>query len=329
MKKAVIQIPCYNEEKTLGITLSQLPRELPGIDIVEWLVIDDGSTDNTVEVAKEHGADHVVSLRHNSGLAKAFMVGLDSCLTRGADIIINTDADNQYHADDIPKLVEPILSGEAEIVIGERPINDTEHFSIIKKKLQKLGSWVVRIASDSEISDAPSGFRAFSRDAAIRLNVFSEYTYTLETIIQAGQKHMVIKSVPIRTNEDLRPSRLVNSILSYSWRSAKTIIRIFMVYRPLRFFAIIGSLPTAAGLLLCIRYLILLIGGTTRSHAPSLILAAILIIIGTQLFMFGLIADITSINRKLLEDLQLDVRKSKIDSETEKNIVADTEHSEE
>lgn len=329
MKKAVIQIPCYNEEKTLGITLSQLPRELPGVDIVEWLIIDDGSTDNTVEVAKAHGADHIVSLRHNSGLAKAFMVGLDSCLTRGADIIINTDADNQYRADDIPKLIEPILSGEAEIVVGERPITDTEHFSTIKKKLQKLGSWVVRIASDSEIADAPSGFRAFSRDAAMRLNVFSEYTYTLETIIQAGQKHMVIKSVPIRTNEDLRPSRLVNSILSYSWRSAKTIIRIFMVYRPLRFFAIIGSLPTAAGLLLCFRYLILLFGGTTRSHAPSLILAAILIIIGFQLFMFGLIADLTSINRKLLEDLQLDVRKSKIDSETKKNLVAETENSEE
>ncbi|MDX1641372.1 MAG: glycosyltransferase family 2 protein, partial [Balneolaceae bacterium] len=188
MKKAVIQIPCYNEEKTLGITLSELPRNIPGIDVVEWLVIDDGCTDNTVEVAKAHGVDHIVSLKHNSGLAKAFMAGLDACLAEGADIIINTDADNQYKADDIPKLVEPILDGEAEIVVGERPIGQIEHFSFIKKRLQRLGSWVVRMASGSEITDAPSGFRAFSRDAAIRLNVFSEYTYTLETIIQAGHK---------------------------------------------------------------------------------------------------------------------------------------------
>ncbi|MDX1641198.1 MAG: hypothetical protein R3220_05850, partial [Balneolaceae bacterium] len=223
-----------------------------------------------------------------------------------------------YNADDIPKLVEPILEGEAEIVVGERPISQIEHFSFIKKRLQRLGSWVVRMASGSEITDAPSGFRAFSKDAAIRLNVFSEYTYTLETIIQAGHKRMAIKSVPIRTNENLRPSRLMTSMFSYLWRSAKTIILMFMVYRPLRFFAIVGSIPFTAGFLLCLRYLILLLQGTTRSHAPSLILAAILIIIGFQFLMFGLIADLTSINRKILEDLQLGIRKSKLEKETDR-----------
>lgn len=311
MIKAVIQIPCYNEEGTIGITLSELPRKIPGVDIVEWLVIDDGCTDNTVEIAKAHGVDHIVSLSHNSGLARAFMAGLEASLSKGADIIINTDADNQYCADDIPKLVQPILDNKAEIVIGERPISQIEHFSFLKKQLQKLGSWVVRIASGSEIADAPSGFRAFSRDAAIRMNVFSEYTYTLETVIQAGQKRMAIKSVPIRINENLRPSRLMTSMFSYLWRSAKTIVRIFMVYRPLRFFSIVGSVPFTVGFLLCLRFLILLFQGTTRSHAPSLILAAILIIIGVQFLMFGLIADLTSINRKILEDLQLENRKSK------------------
>jgi glycosyltransferase involved in cell wall biosynthesis len=309
--KAIIQIPCYNEEETLGITLSQLPREIPGIDVVEWLLIDDGSTDRSVDIAEKHGVDHIVRLKHNSGLAKAFRIGLDACLNEGADIIINTDADNQYCADDIPKLVEPILKKEAEIVVGQRPIDQTEHFSKTKKVLQKLGSWVVRKASGSEVADAPSGFRAFSREAAMRLNVFSEYTYTLETIIQAGQKRIPIKSVPIRTNEDLRPSRLVRSIFSYLTRSASTIIRIFSVYRPLRFFAIAGTVPAFFGFLLCLRYLILLIEGTTRSHAPSLILAAILIIIGVQLLMFGFIADLIATNRRILEELQYEVRKEK------------------
>jgi glycosyltransferase involved in cell wall biosynthesis len=252
-----------------------------------------------------------VRLNHNSGLARAFRAGLDACLNEGADIIVNTDADNQYRADDIPKLVVPILNREAEIVVGQRPIDKTEHFSRTKKLLQKLGSWVVRKASGSDIADAPSGFRAFSREAAMRLNVFSEYTYTLETIIQAGQKRIPIKSVPIRTNEDLRPSRLVRSIFSYLTRSASTIIRIFSVYRPLRFFAIAGSIPAFFGFLLCLRYLVLLIEGTTRSHAPSLILAAILIIIGAQLLMFGFIADLIATNRRIMEELQYEVRKEK------------------
>lgn len=316
MEKVIIQIPCYNEEKTIGITLSQLPRELPGIDKVEWLVIDDGSTDRSVEIAKQHGVDHIVHLAQNSGLASAFMAGIERSLSEGATIIVNTDADNQYQAEDIPKLIKPVLSGEADIVIGERPIDKIKHFSTIKKQLQKLGSWVVRKASQSDITDAPSGFRAFSRDAAMHLNVFSEYTYTLETIIQAGQKKMAIKSVPIRINEDLRPSRLVRSIPSYLWRSAKTIVRIFMVYRPLRFFSIIGTIPFSIGFLLCLRYLVLLFGGTTRSHAPSLILAAILIIIGMLFYMFGFVADLISINRKILENLQLDARTKKVNKAT-------------
>ncbi|MGR9053016.1 MAG: glycosyltransferase family 2 protein, partial [Gammaproteobacteria bacterium] len=217
--KLIIQIPCYNEEQTLPLTLSQLPRQLPGVDEIEWLIIDDGSTDNTVAVAKGCGVDHVVVMPCNQGLAKGFIAGLDACLKLGADIIVNTDADNQYHAGDIGALVQPILDGKAEFVIGARPIKTISHFSPVKKILQGLGSYVVRIASRTTIPDAPSGFRAISRETAMRLNVFNEYTYTLETIIQAGQKNMAVTSVPIRVNKDERPSRLVKSIPSYIKRS--------------------------------------------------------------------------------------------------------------
>jgi glycosyltransferase involved in cell wall biosynthesis len=312
--KLIIQIPCYNEEATLGLTLSELPRTLPGVDSVEWLIINDGSTDRTVEVAQAYGVDHIISFDHNHGLAKAFMAGTEACLKAGADIIVNTDADNQYCADDIPKLIEPILQGRAEIVIGARPIRQIKHFSPTKKFLQKLGSWVVRIASNTDVPDAPSGFRAISRDAAIQLNVFTEYTYTLETIIQAGQKGMAIASVPIRTNGYLRPSRLVNSIPAYIQRSIFTILRIFMTYKPLRFFMILGSVPFTLGFILGVRWLILYFGGTSRSHVPSLILAAILILIGFQLWMFGLIADLMSVNRKMLEDIQLRLRRAEVEA---------------
>ncbi|WP_013324213.1 glycosyltransferase family 2 protein [Gloeothece verrucosa] len=318
MKKLIIQIPCYNEEGTLGLTLSKLPRQIPGVDKVEWLIINDGSIDQTVEVAKASGVDHIVNFEHNQGLAKAFMAGIEACLKAGADIIVNTDADNQYNAADIPKLVQPILDGEAEIVVGARPIQDIEHFSPVKKLLQNLGSLVVRLASNTNIPDAPSGFRAISRNAALRLNVFSEYTYTLETIIQAGQKGIIITSVPIRTNRYLRPSRLVKSIPAYVQRSIFTIIRIFITYKPLRFFSIVGSVPFTVGFLLCLRWLILFLGilGHTpeKPRVPSLILAAILIIIGFQLWMFGLIADLMAVNRQLLEDIQLRLRKADIDS---------------
>ncbi len=309
MTKLIVQIPCYNEEETLGVTLSALPRQVPGVDIVEWLVIDDGSRDRTVEVAKECGVDHIISLSANQGLAKAFMVGLEACLTVGADIIVNTDADNQYCADDIPYLIAPILRGEAEIVVGERPISEIEHFSGAKKLLQKLGSWAVRLASNTDIPDAPSGFRAFSRSAALRLNVFNEYTYTLETIIQAGQKGMAITSVPVRTNPPLRPSRLVRSTPSYVWRSLFTILRIFMVYKPLRFFLFLGSVPFSMGVTLGIRWLVYFWLGTERTRVPSLILAAILILIGFQLWMLGLLADLLAANRKLMEEIQVRLRR--------------------
>lgn len=314
MTKLIIQIPCYNEEKTLGVTLSELPRHIPGIDTVEWLIINDGSSDRTVEVAKEWGVDHIVNFEHNRGLAAGFMAGLDAALKAGADIIVNTDADNQYCAADIPTLVSPILQGEAEIVVGERPIKSIPHFSPTKKFLQGLGSWVVRLASSTDIPDAPSGFRAMSRHAAIQLNVFNEYTYTLETIIQAGQKGMAITSVPIRTNGDLRPSRLVKSIPIYIQRSVFTIFRIFMVYRPMRFFTFFGGIPFGVGMALCLRWLLLYwFDDPTRVRAPSLILAAVLILVGVQLWILGLVADVLSVNRKMLEDIQLRLRRADIE----------------
>lgn len=307
--KLIIQIPCYNEEKTLGIALSALPRSLPGIDVVEWLVIDDGSSDQTVEVARSHGVDHIVRLPRNQGLARAFMSGLEASLKVGADITVNTDADNQYCADDIPKLIEPILAGKAEIVVGARPIDDMEHFSSVKKLLQKLGSAIVRIASRTEIPDAPSGFRAMSREAAMRLNVFNDYTYTLETIIQAGQKGIVITSVPVRTNRDLRPSRLVKSIPAYVRRSVLTILRIFMTYRPFRFFAVPGIISFAFGLMIGFRYLYYYVAGGGVGHIQSLILAALLLGNGFFLIIAGLLADLISVNRRLLEDIQYNLRK--------------------
>lgn len=310
--KLIIQLPCYNEEATLGLTLSELPRAVPGVDTVEWLIINDGSLDRTVEVAKACGVDHIVSFDHNQGLAKAFMAGIEASLKAGADIIVNTDADNQYCAEDIPKLIEPILRGEAEIVIGARPIQQIQHFSPAKKFLQRLGSWVVRIASKTKVPDAPSGFRAMSRNAAIQFNVFNEYTYTLETIIQAGQKGMAIASVPIRTNGYLRPSRLVKSIPAYIQRSILTIVRIFMTYQPLRFFTVLGTLPFSLGFILCVRWLVLY--DPDRSRSPSLIVAAVLILIGFQLGMFGLVADLMAVNRKLLEDIQLRQRRSEIEA---------------
>jgi glycosyltransferase involved in cell wall biosynthesis len=310
MTKLIIQIPCYNEERTLGITLAALPRQLPGVDQVEWLIINDGSRDRTVEVAKEFGVDHIVNFSTNQGLAKGFMAGLEACLRAGADIIVNTDADNQYCADDIPKLIQPILHGQAEIVVGARPIWETRHFSTIKKLLQNFGSSMVRLASNTNIPDAPSGFRAFSRNAAMQLNVFNNYTYTLETIIQAGQKGIPIISVPIRTNSNLRRSRLVKSIPSYVFRSGMTILRIFMLYKPLRFFTLMGSIPFGLGTLLGVRWLLLyLFVDPFRSRAPSLILAAILILIGFQLWMFGLIADLMAANRRLLEENRLRLRR--------------------
>ncbi|HEX8295909.1 MAG TPA: glycosyltransferase family 2 protein [Chthoniobacteraceae bacterium] len=309
MKKLIIQMPCYNEEGTLAIALQALPRQVPGIDQVEWLIINDGSSDRTMEVARANGVDHIVDLGTHQGLARGFIAGLDAGLRAGADIIVNTDADNQYNADDIPKLIEPILRGEAEIVVGSRPISEIEHFSPLKKSLQGLGSWVVRAASGTDVADAPSGFRAMSRKAALQLNVFSQYTYTLETIIQAGQKNIAITSVPIRTNGYLRPSRLMKSMSSYIQRSVLTILRIFITYKPLRFFLWLGAFPFAAGMALGIRWLVLFTEDPTRGREPSLILAAILILIGVQMWGLGFVGDVIAVNRKLLEDIQQRVKR--------------------
>lgn len=254
--KLIIQIPCYNEAETLEIALNDLPKKIDGIDEIEYLIINDGSKDNTVQVAKDWGVHYVVNFKKNKGLAKGFMAGIDACLRNGADIIVNTDADNQYNGEDIEKLVRPILEEKADIVIGERPIDDTEHFSPLKKKLQHFGSWTVRVASKTDIPDAPSGFRAYSRDAAMRLNVTNEYTYTLETIIQAGRNKIAMESVPIRTNPELRKSRLFSSMFGYVKRSMVTIVRSFMMYKPLRFFTLIGGIFLLIGLALGIRFLV-------------------------------------------------------------------------
>ena len=313
--KLIIQIPCYNEAETLEIALNDLPRHIDGIDTIEYLIINDGSKDGTVEVAKHWGVHYVVNFRRNKGLAKGFMAGLDACLRNGADIIVNTDADNQYCGDDIEKLVRPILEGKTDIVIGERPIDQTEHFSPLKKKLQHFGSWVVRKASKSDIPDAPSGFRAYSREAAMRLNVVNEYTYTLETIVQAGRDKIAMISVPIRTNGELRPSRLFHSMFGYVKKSMLTIIRAFMMYKPLRFFTILGSIPLILGIALGVRFLIFLAQGAGGGHVQSLILASLLIMIGVQTIIVGLQADVISANRKILEDIQYHVRKMDYDKE--------------
>jgi glycosyltransferase involved in cell wall biosynthesis len=302
--KLIIQIPCHNEESSLPIAFASLPKSLPGVDTVETLVINDGSTDRTVEVARELGVNHVVGFPRNQGLAKAFMLGIRSCLERGADIIVNTDADNQYDARDIPALIEPLLAGRAEIVIGARPITSIEHFSFVKKVLQRIGSTVVARVSGTRVTDAPSGFRAFTRDAAAKLNVFSEYTYTLETIIQAGQKNMSIVSVPVRVNPDLRPSRLVRSIASYVRRSVVTMLRILVIYRPFQFFMTIGAVVFGAGVALGLRFLYFYLFLEQRvGHIQSLILSAVLMIIGFQTVLLAFLADLQSVNRRLLEEL--------------------------
>lgn len=315
--KLIIQIPCYNEAETLEVALNDLPKQIDGIDEIEYLIINDGSKDNTVEVAKNWGVHYVVNFKCNKGLAKGFMAGLDACLRQGADIIVNTDADNQYCGADIEKLVRPILDGKADIVIGERPIDDTEHFSPLKKKLQHIGSWTVRVASKTDVPDAPSGFRAYSRQAALKMNVVNEYTYTLETIVQAGRNKMAITSVPIRTNPELRKSRLFNSMFGYIKKSMLTIIRAFMMYKPLRFFTIIGSVIFLIGLILGIRFLVFVFMGESGGHIQSLILASTLLLLGFQTFISGLQADLIASNRKLLEDIQERVRR--LDYDHDKN----------
>lgn len=317
--KLIIQIPCYNESETLEIALNDLPKQIDGIDEIEYLIINDGSLDNTMEVARNWGVHYIVDLKRNKGLAKGFMAGLDACLRNGADIIVNTDADNQYVADDIEKLVRPIIEGKTDIVIGERPIDKTEHFSPIKKKLQHFGSWVVRKASKSDIPDAPSGFRAYSREAALRINVTNEYTYTLETIVQAGRNKIAQTSVPIRTNGELRPSRLFNSMMGYVKKSMLTILRAFMMYKPLIFFTWLALIPGVVGFGIGVRYIVFLAMGEGGGHVQSLIFASTLMLLGFSTFIMGLQADLIASNRKLLEDIQYHVRKLDYDKDTEKN----------
>ncbi|HEY53871.1 MAG TPA: glycosyltransferase family 2 protein [Caldilineae bacterium] len=307
--KLIVQIPCLNEEETLPATVADIPRVIAGIDQVELLIIDDGSNDRTVEIARALGVEHIVRFTQNRGLAAAFAAGLDACLKLGADIIVNTDGDNQYAGADIPKLIAPILAGEADIVIGDRETDTIAHFSPAKKRLQKLGSWVVRQASGTTIPDTTSGFRAYSRDAALRINITTDYSYTLETIIQAGKQHLAVGHVPVGTNPKLRESRLIGSIWSYLRRSATTIVRVYTMYEPLRVFVSAGILLLLGGLALSLRYLYFVTIGEGKGHVQSVIIAAVLFIAGFQVIVIGLMADLIAINRRLSEDILLRVKR--------------------
>jgi glycosyltransferase involved in cell wall biosynthesis len=310
--KLIIQIPCYNEALTLPETVQALPRQIAGIDTIEYLIIDDGSVDSTGEVAKSLGIHHIIRLSRHSGLASAFVAGLEASLRRGADLIVNTDADNQYNAEDISHLVQPILCGQADIVVGDRGVANLPTFSPAKRALQKFGSWVISRASGVETPDATSGFRAISREAAIQTLVLSEYSYTLETLIQAGSRGMSVMYIPVRTNPTTRPSRLMNNIPHYLANSSATILRAYTMYRPLRVFTALGSLVTLVGAILGLRYVYFILIGQGGGKVQSLILAAVLMIIGFQIFMIGLVADLIGFNRKILEEILFRLRRSEL-----------------
>lgn len=313
--KVVIQIPCHNEEETLPQTLAELPRSLPGVDRVEWLVIDDGSTDRTAEVAESLGVDHIVRLRKNRGLARAFMAGLDNACRLDADIIVNTDADNQYWGKDVARLIEPILAGKADIVVGDRGVATLAHFSPVKRQLQRAGSWVVQQAAGVDIPDATSGFRAMTREAALHTVVLSDYSYTLETLIQAGARQMSVAYVPVRTNPQTRPSRLMRGVPQYLTHSGVTIIRTYSLYWALRIFLGVGVLMIVAGLLLGFRFLYFLVTSGGSGHIQSLILTAILLIVGFQVCLIGLVADLIGSNRKILEEILYRVRRVELEQQ--------------
>ena len=311
--KLIVQIPCYNEEMTLPQTVRDIPRNIEGIDVVEILIIDDGSSDRTAEVAKELCVDHMVRNNANKGLAYSFIIGIEASLRAGADIIVNTDGDNQYKGSNIPELISPILSGKADIVVGDRKTDNIEHFSFLKKRLQKLGSYVVRRLSNTDIPDAVSGFRAFSRSAAMQLNIVSKYSYTVETIIQAGKKQLNIMSLPVETNSRTRESRLVKSIWVFLFSQMNTMIRMYTMFKPLRVFFFIGCLSLIGGLIPSIRYLYFYLAGQGDGHIQSLILAAILFIIGFQVLILGLLGDVISFNRKLIEEALLRIKRIELD----------------
>jgi glycosyltransferase involved in cell wall biosynthesis len=313
LTKLIIQIPCLNEAATLPVTLAALPRTVAGVDEVEWLIIDDGSTDDTVRVAREHGVQHIVSHPQNQGLARAFATGLDACLRLGADIIVNTDADNQYEATAIPDLVKPILERRADFVVGDRGVGTIRHFSWSKRKLQKLGSWVVRQASGTDVPDTTSGFRAISRHAALKLNIISEFTYTLESLIQAGNKNIATTSVPVASNRATRESRLFKSNWGYIRKSAKTIVRIYSMYRPMRAFMLIGGAISAVGFVLGVRFLYYFIAGDGSGKVQSLLLAVIMLVVGAQTILTGVLADVMGHNRNLVEDVLFRVKRIELE----------------
>ncbi|HEV3408519.1 MAG TPA: glycosyltransferase family 2 protein [Gaiellaceae bacterium] len=312
--KLIVQIPCLNEAETLPRTLAELPREVEGFDTVEWLVVDDGSTDGTADVARECGADHVVRLNTNKGLAVAFQAGLDAALKLGADVIVNTDADNQYRASDIPRLVAPILAREADLVVGVRPVRDIEDFSRLKKVLQRWGSWVVRQASDTSVPDTTSGFRAYNREAALRLHVVSRFTYTVETLIQAGKSDLAVAHVPILTNRKTRESRLFTSLAQYVARSMGTILRVYAMYEPLRVFLWLAAVFGAVGIALFVRFtwFYLTTPGPT-GHVQSLIVGAAFLVLSLQLAVLGILADLLRSNRLIAEDTLERVRRMELE----------------
>lgn len=312
MTKLIIQIPCYNEAQTLPETVRALPRVIAGIDKIEYLVIDDGSRDGTSDIARSLGVDHIVRFPRNKGLAAGFMAGLETCLRNGADIIVNTDADNQYNAGDIPRLVEPILAGRAELVVGDRGVGSLKQFSALKRKLQQLGSWVIKQASGLETPDATSGFRALSREAALRTLVLNGYSYTLETLIAAGVHRTAVEFVSIKVNPQTRPSRLMKGIAQYIRISSGTIVRAYTMYRPLVVFSIVGVVLIVLGLIPGVRYLYFYFIGDREGHVQSLILAAILIIVGFQVMLIGLLADLIGFNRKILEEVLFRMRRMDI-----------------
>lgn len=311
--KLIIQIPCYNEAESLPHTVAVLPRQLEGIDIIEYLVIDDGSSDQTSAVAIQLGIHHVIRLTSHAGLAAGFAAGLEASLSHGADIIVNTDADNQYQAEDIQRLIEPILKKRADLVVGDRGVASLATFSPMKRQLQRLGSWIIGRASGVTTPDATSGFRALSREAALRTLVLSEYSYTLETLIQAGSRHIAVAYVPVRTNPQTRPSRLMRSIPHYLTHSGATILRAYTMYRPLRVFSTFSLIFLGVGLILSLRFVYFFILGQGNGHIQSLILAAVLLIVGFQTFLIGLVADLISSNRKILEDLIYRIRRIEVE----------------